>query len=268
MYALNLENGKLIWAKNFGIPFRSNMKIVGNQILLANQDNLIYSVNLNTGLINWKYSTSSSVLKSSFKNNFALDMNTNSLFFLNTSGELYSIDYTIPKINWFISLKQQSTDDNLNLFHAQPITMNNDVLLVATKNNLTLFNKITGTKNWEIPMSTSIKPSIFQQYAFVISKNFLLTCIDISDGKIIWSKKILESIKDIKIKVGEILASYVINNKLFIFSNNGSILAYDLNNGQLLDAFSVLKNKILIEPLVVNGHFYLLNNKNKIIKVD
>ena len=34
----NIENQKIIWAKNFGVPFRSNIKIIDNLIFLSNQD--------------------------------------------------------------------------------------------------------------------------------------------------------------------------------------------------------------------------------------
>lgn len=268
MYALNIFSGELIWAKNFGIPFRSNMKIIDGQIFLANQDNLVYSINIKDGNIKWKYSTTSSILKSSFKNNFAADISTNSLFFLSTSGELYSFDYTLPKVNWVINLKQQLTEQNLNLFHAQPIVTHGNDLLLSTKNNLLLLNKITGSKKWEIPITSNIKSIMFQNYAFIVSKDLLLTCIDTIDGNVIWSKKILESVRDIKIKLDKVLVSYIVNNNLYIFFNNGSILAFDLNSGNLVEAFSILKNKILVEPLIINGHFYILNDKNKIIKVD
>ena len=49
LYALDYKKQKVIWAKNFGIPFRSNIKIFGNKIFLANQDNIIYCVDALTG---------------------------------------------------------------------------------------------------------------------------------------------------------------------------------------------------------------------------
>ena len=49
LYSINLNSETLVWAKNFGIPFRSNLKIIDEQILLASQDNVIYSVNKKTG---------------------------------------------------------------------------------------------------------------------------------------------------------------------------------------------------------------------------
>ena len=59
MYVVNIEKNNIKWAKNFGIPFRSNIKILDNQIFLANQDNILYSVNLsNLFLLSKRYISS------------------------------------------------------------------------------------------------------------------------------------------------------------------------------------------------------------------
>ena len=44
LYALDYINDKIIWAKNFKIPFRSNLKIINNKIFLADQNNTIYVI--------------------------------------------------------------------------------------------------------------------------------------------------------------------------------------------------------------------------------
>ena len=36
-YSYNYINDKVLWAKNFKIPFRSNLKIIKNKIIAANQ---------------------------------------------------------------------------------------------------------------------------------------------------------------------------------------------------------------------------------------
>ena len=42
LYALDYYKKKILWAKNYKIPFRSNLKIVANRIILADQDNTLY----------------------------------------------------------------------------------------------------------------------------------------------------------------------------------------------------------------------------------
>ena len=42
LYAYNYLDGKLLWAKNYNIPFRSNLKIYKNIIFAANQNNNLF----------------------------------------------------------------------------------------------------------------------------------------------------------------------------------------------------------------------------------
>ena len=51
LYALNYETQKIIWAKNFRTPFRSNIKISGDLIILADQNNFLYFINKNSLLM-------------------------------------------------------------------------------------------------------------------------------------------------------------------------------------------------------------------------
>ena len=51
LYAFDYEKNKLIWAKNYKIPFRSNLKIFNNKLIAANQNNNLYFFDKNIGSI-------------------------------------------------------------------------------------------------------------------------------------------------------------------------------------------------------------------------
>ena len=42
LYAIDLINNKYLWAKNYKIPFRSNIKIFDDKLITSNQDNILY----------------------------------------------------------------------------------------------------------------------------------------------------------------------------------------------------------------------------------
>ena len=42
LYAFDYKNNKVIWAKNYKIPFRSNLKISQDKLLASNQNNNLY----------------------------------------------------------------------------------------------------------------------------------------------------------------------------------------------------------------------------------
>jgi len=73
VYSIKIKTNKVIWAKNFGVPFRSNIKILNNNLYLANEENQLYAINIINGNTNWTFSTQVSILRSGFKNNILID---------------------------------------------------------------------------------------------------------------------------------------------------------------------------------------------------
>lgn len=45
LYAINLKTGELIWAKNYKVPFRSNLKIIDDKLITSSQNNDLYFFN-------------------------------------------------------------------------------------------------------------------------------------------------------------------------------------------------------------------------------
>ena len=198
LYSLNLNDKSIIWAKNYGIPFRSNLKFQNNQLFVANQDNVIYSMSPNTGEINWQFATTLTFLKSDFENNFALDVINNNLFFLNTSGELYSINYLNQKINWVLNFKNSSGDAETELFLSYPLVLKNNNLIITTENSILSYDPKSAARNWGFSAEPIFKPIITFDNTYVLLKNNLLICLDNSSGNIVWSKNIIRNIQNKK----------------------------------------------------------------------
>ena len=47
LYAFDYKLNKIIWAKNYKIPFRSNLKILKDKIIVSNQNNTLYFLEKN-----------------------------------------------------------------------------------------------------------------------------------------------------------------------------------------------------------------------------
>ena len=87
----------MIWAKNYKVPFRSNLKISQDKLLASNQNNNLYFFNKNTGDIIKLIPTEETTVKNRFINN--LSLNNNYHLFLNTYGSLYAVIKRIWKLN-------------------------------------------------------------------------------------------------------------------------------------------------------------------------
>ena len=268
LYSINIETKNLVWAKNYGIPFRSNIKYLNNQIFLANQDNVIYSINAQTGDKNWQFATNLTSLKTDFKNNLALDEINNNILFLNTSGELYSINYVNQKINWVLNFKNSSLANDTSLFISFPIIIKNENLIVSTEQSVLSYNHLLATRNWALPVEPVIKPIITQNYTYVISKNNLLICINNLSGEIIWSRNLFKEIKSKRsiIKIGKFYDFKIVNNHINIYSNEGYLLSYDNTDGRLLDFKKISRNGINSKVFFIGELMFLIDGSNRLLK--
>ena len=268
LYSINIETRNLVWAKNYGIPFRSNIKYLNNQIFLANQDNVIYSINAQTGDKNWQFATNLTSLKTDFKNNLALDEINNNILFLNTSGELYSINYVNQKINWVLNFKNSSLVNDTSLFISFPIIIKNENLIVSTEQSVLSYNHLLATRNWALPVEPVIKPIITQNYTYVISKNNLLICINNLSGEIIWSRNLFKEIKSKKSinKIGKFYDFKIVNNHINIYSNEGYLLSYDNTDGRLLDFKKISRNGINSKVFFIGELMFLIDGNNRLLK--
>ena len=265
LYALNLNDSSILWAKNYGIPFRSNLKLANNEIFLANQDNVIYSINSKTGDKNWQFQTRLTFLKSDFENNIALDLINNNLFFLNTSGELYSINLLSQNINWVLNFKNPSLSRDTELFLSQPIVVKNNNLLITTDKAVLSYGILTAERNWNFSAESIFKPIITLNYTYIILKNNLLICLDNKNGSVVWSKNIFLNTKDKK-KFQSIVDFKIINSEISIFFKNGHLLSFNPSNGKLNYLNRISKNGISSAVVFLDDNMFFIDKDNKLLK--
>ena len=269
IYALNISNKSIIWAKNYGIPFRSNLKFANNQIFLANQDNVVYSIDAKTGNKNWEFATSLTFLKSNYENTFALDLKSSNLFFLNTSGELYSINMLTQKINWVLNFKNQSLASvDTELFFSKPIVIRNNIIIISTEKNVLGYDLLSASRLWNFSVQSIFKPLINSNYTYLITKSNLLICLDNLSGNVLWSVNIFKNIdnKKLKKKFGSIIDFKIVNSEINLYSTYGYLLSFNPENGNLNSYEKISKSGISSYVFFLNNNMLFMDNKNKLLK--
>ncbi len=263
LYALDYISGKLLWAKNYKIPFRSNLKITKKNLLIADINNTLYFINKADGEKLKTIPTEENLIKNDFVNSLVLFKE--SLFYLNTYGSLYSIDSS-RTIRWFINLNQ-SLDINPNsLFYSNPILLYKDKLVVSTDLYLYVLNANTGSTFFKIAITSLLKPIVSGKSLFLVTKDDLLVCINLDTGKIMYSIDISQNIAnylDTKKKSIDIKSFAIANNDLLLFLNNSYLVKFALK-GTIKDIHK-LPSKLKSFPLFINGSIVYLNDKNKLI---
>ena len=271
IYALELNSGKLIWAKNFGIPFRSNIKIINDQIFIADQDNTIYSIDLDGDVV-WKFATSPTFLKTDYFNNIILDDETTSLIFYNTSGEMYSINFLNQSINWVVNTLNIVGNKSNDLLLSVPLVLKREGIFLYNGRNLTKYNKINGQRLWTKNISLKIKPTATANNIFMITKKDFLICLDSITGEIIWSTKVFSTLdvkeKKIRKKFGRITSFTIAQNELLLFTSTGQVISFDYRDGSLISYKKLMSFGLSTDPIIANGYLYLFDKRYKLYKFE
>ncbi len=263
-YALDYKNKKLLWAKNFKIPFRSNIKISGNKIITADQNNTLYILDKLNGTQLKFIPTEETTIKSHFINSLAV--NSDTLIYLNTFGSLYSINTQNLKINWFANFKQSLDLNTANLFYSNPAVIYEDKIIVSTDPYLYLLNIKNGSIIFRLAITSIVKPIVSGKNLFIITKDNLLVNIDIDTGKIAYSLNIANEIADFldtKNKSISIKSLSLANNNLLVFLNNSFLVAF--NKDGKIEKIQKLKSQLGTFPIFVNKMILFLNKKNKLV---
>ncbi len=192
LYSYDYIKDKVIWAKNYKVPFRSNLKIKKNKLIAANQNNTLYFFNKNNGDVLGYIPTEDTVLKNEFKNNISL--NNINTFFLNTYGSLYSVNNDLMRVNWFLNFNRSVDVNPIDLFDSNEIIYENDFLVLSSKKNTYVINNNNGNLLYKKTFGSEIKPIISNGYLFSINKSDLLIALNLKNGRIIYSYDINEKI--------------------------------------------------------------------------
>ena len=221
LYAYDFYKNKIIWAKNYKIPFRGNLKIFKNKLVATNQNNSLFIFNKSDGNILKTIPTEETVVKNKFKNNLAI--NNKTLFLINTFGSVYSVDLENLKINWFINLNESINLNNSNLFYGSPILSFKNKLIVSSNQFTYIIDSISGSVIYKVNFSSQVKPIVLNDYLFSITKKDLLVVMNIFNGKVIFSSDINQDISDfLKVKKYKIEVKNIniLNNNIYVFLNN------------------------------------------------
>jgi outer membrane protein assembly factor BamB len=265
LYALDYNKKKILWAKNYKIPFRSNIKISDNKIILADQDNTLHITNKYTGEKLKSFPTEQITLKNNFKNSISL--NKSMIFYLNTYGSIYKIDSINEKIEWFINLNP-SLDLNFNdLFFSNPVIFYENKLIISTYSHLYILDAYSGSTIQKKKINSLVKPTVSGENLFLLTTDYLLVCINIKSGKVKFSININKEIADFlntEEKSVSIKSLEILNNNLYLFLENSFIVK--LSSKGILQSVSKLKSKINSFPIFINGSILYLNTKNQLVR--
>ena len=97
-YAIDLQNGKLLWSKSNQSPFNSQIKIYKDKFFVIDFDNILRCYSINDGEELWKIKTEDTFIKSEKK--LSIIIANKSVYFNNSLGDVTAVDIENGNLLW------------------------------------------------------------------------------------------------------------------------------------------------------------------------
>ena len=265
IYALDLNNGKILWSKKNNFPFNSQIKIFKNKIFVVDSSNILNCFSLIDGNLIWTHDTEKSFINS-FKK-LSIIIKDELVIFSNSLGHITALMQENGSLLWQRTTQNSKKYEDIMTLKTSDLIENNDSIFFSNnKNKFYSLDLLTGTTNWTQDINSNLRPTVIGDYIFTISNNGYFFIIEKKTGNII---KITNLFKHLKKKEVKSLypTGFILNSqKLFISTNNGRLLIVDLKTGQIKNVLKI-DNETISRPFVQNQYMYLIKD-NSIVKLN
>ena len=198
-YSLNLNTGKLIWINQHEVPFISQIKVFDNKIFTIDGSNTFRCYSAMDGKELWNIQTEPGFIKTEKK--LSIVLNSNSVIFTNTLGDIVKANIENGKIIWFMPMQNTLIPYSTNFLETSDIVLRKKSLYFSNNfSKLYSLSLRTGELQWEQNINSVLRPIIIDDILFTISTDGYLVAIDALKGNIIRSNYILDKFKRKQLK--------------------------------------------------------------------
>jgi len=264
-YAINLSNGELIWSKNNPAPFNSQVKVYKDKFFAIDFENILRCFSIKDGKEIWNFKSEKSFIKSQQK--LSLIINNNKLVFINTLGDLSSIDINTGNLVWQTPTQSSAIYENyFSLKNSDLIAENDTIYFSNNKNEFFAVDERNGVIKWKQNINSNLRPTFADGLVFTVTLEGYLAAIDSRNGNIVRMTNVLNIIKNYKKKNIKPEGFIITNDKIYLSLNNGRLIIIDTLNGRPIDIKKIDSEKIS-RPYILNNNMFIVRD-NAIIKLN
>ena len=265
VYSVNLNTGELNWSKNNPYPFNSEIKIHNESFFAIDFNNTLRCFKIIDGSECWNLATESSFTISN--TDYSLAIIDNQVIFNNSIGDITAVDISSGLIIW--QLPTQSSNIINQTYNFKLSNLVSDGKSIFFSNNRNEFYSVdikTGSLNWKNDISSKLTPIILDEFILTISEDGYFFIIQKEQGNILRINDIYSLYKAKKRKDIKPEGFVIANNKIFLTNNNGHLIVINLKTGKIEQIKKIAREKIS-KPYIFNQHLYLVKN-GTIVKYD
>ena len=259
-YLVNLNNGNLIWKKKNTSSFNSHIKILKDKFYVIDLNNILKCYSLENGSQIWEYKSENTFIKS--KSKMSLVVNSKQVTFINTLGDLSSLNINTGELIWQIPTMNNSViEDSFSNVFSDLVESNNIIYFSNNNNQLFSIDNTNGKVNWIQNINAILAPSIIDKLIFIVTNDGYLILLDKDQGSIIRSSNLKKYIKNFEKKKIFINGYLIVKNNIFISLNNGKLLKINLIDAKIDNLIKITKNQIS-RPYVNNKKMFFITENS------
>ncbi|MDB9718208.1 PQQ-like beta-propeller repeat protein [Candidatus Pelagibacter sp.] len=176
-YSVNINSGELNWSKNNIYPFNSDIKKHKNKVFVIDYKNTLRCYNISNGNECWNLKTEDSFTISNSK--FSLIVINDKVIFSNSIGDITAVDIETGVIIWQLPTQSSSIiNETYNFKISKLVSDGNSIIFSNNKNEFHSIDVKTGTINWINEINSNITPIITGNLIFTVSNEGYLIVIE------------------------------------------------------------------------------------------
>ena len=257
-YSVNINSGKINWSKNSTYPFNSEIKKNKNKIFVVDYKNTLRCYNIEDGSECWNLQTENSFTISNSK--FSLIIIDDMVVFSNSMGDITSVDIETGSIIWQLPTQSSNIiNETYNFKTSKLVSDGKSIFFSNNKNEFYSVDVKTGITNWINDINSNLTPIIIGNLLFTVSNEGYLYVVEKNEGNIIRINDLYMGYKIKKRKDINPVGFAIGNSKLFLTNTDGKMLIVDLSLGSITGIKKVSAN-LSSKPFIYNQNLFVIKN--------
>ena len=257
-YSININSGELNWSKNNTYSFNSEIKKHKNRIFVVDYKNTLRSYNINDGSELWNLQTEDSFTISNTK--FSLIIINDMVVFSNSIGDITAVDIKTGLIIWQLPTQSSKIiNETYNFKTSKLVSDGKSIFFSNNKNEFYSVDAKTGTTNWINKINSNLTPIISGNFLFTVSNEGYLYLVEKNEGNIL---RITDLYKDYKIKNRKDIKPIgfaIGDTRLYLTNTDGKMIIVELDFGKVISIEKVARN-FTSRPFIYNQNLFVIRN--------
>ena len=257
-YSININTGELNWMKNNTYPFNSSIKKYKDKFFVVDYKNILRCYRIKDGSECWNLQTEGSFTVPDIK--YSLIIVNKDVIFNNSLGDITAVNIETGMITWQLPTQSSSIiNEAYNFKSSKLVSDRNSIFFSNNKNQFYSIDLLTGTINWINKINSTIKPILIGNLIFTVSNEGFLYVVDKNKGNILRVTDLLKNFKEKeRSRINPI--GFVIGNKnLYLTTSNGQMIIASIELGDLVEVEKVSRG-IVSAPFIFNNNLYVVSN--------